>query len=151
METMAKMAESPFQGLIPRLDTIRRVPSRYHSILPLELMKNYQFVVIGAAHGSLTVAIIDQRQRPILESLQRLTGRSIFFVYVNPARMCLIIDRIERSERRRCRQLLGCPYYLHRIQLQGITWFLFAKKTSAVKERRIWLLSRRPVLRPRLE
>lgn len=127
MEKMAKMAESPFQGLIPRLDTIRRVPSRYHSILPLELMKNYQFTVIGAAPGTLTVAITNHEQRIIIESLKELTGRSIFTVFVDPARMRLLIERLERGERRKYRSLLGRPCYLHRIQLQTITWFLFAR------------------------
>ena len=119
------MADSPFYGRpIPRLDTIRRVPSRYHRILPLELMKNYQFIVVGAARGTLTVAITDQEQRPIIETLQKLTGHAIFPVFVNPTTMRLLIDRIERCERRKYRRLLGRPYYLHRIQLQSIIQFL---------------------------
>ena len=128
METMTKMADSPFHSLIPRLDTIRRVPGRYHRILPLELMKNYQFIVVGATYNTLTVAIMNQQQRPIIESLKKLTGRSIFTVFIDPARMRLLIDRVERCERRKYRKLLGRPYYLHRIQLQGIVWFLLAEK-----------------------
>jgi Type II secretion system (T2SS), protein E, N-terminal domain len=125
METMAKMADSPFHGPIPRLDTIRRVPSRYHRILPLELMKNYQIIVVGAARGTLTVAITSQEQRPIIESLQKLTGHPIFTVFVNPATMRMLIERVERCERRKYRKLIGRPYYLHRIQLQSILQFLF--------------------------
>ncbi len=130
METMTKVADSPFYGLIPRLDTMRRVPDRYHRILPLALMKQYQFIIVGVAPGTLTVAITNQKQRTIIESLQRFTGRSIFAVYINPDRMRLLIDRIERCERRKYSQLLGRPYYLHRIQLQAITWFLFTREPS---------------------
>jgi len=129
METMVTMADSPFHSLIPRLDTMRRVPSRYHRILPLELMKDYQFIVVGVAPGTLTVAITNQQQEFIIDSLKKLTGRSIFTVFVNPARMRLLIDRIERCERRKYRNLLGRPYYLHRIQLQAIIGFLVAGKT----------------------
>lgn len=118
------MADSPFYGPIPRLDTIRRVPGRYHRILPLEVMKDYQFLVVGSAPGTLTVAITNQQQRPIIETLKKLTGQSIFTVLVDPARMRLLIERIERCERRKYRKLLGRPYYLHRIQLQSIIHFL---------------------------
>lgn len=121
------MASRPFDSPIPRLDSIRRVPSRYHRILPLELMKDHQFIVVGAARGSLTVAITDQRQQPLIESLKILTGYSIFTVFVDPARMQLLIERIERCERRKYRKLLGRPYYLHRIQLQSIVQYLLMK------------------------
>jgi Type II secretion system (T2SS), protein E, N-terminal domain len=124
METIAMMADSPFDGLIPRLDTIRRIPGRYHQILPLELMKDHQFIIIGAARGTLTVAITDQEQKPIIEFLEKLTGKSIFIVFVNPSIMRLLIERVERCEQRKHRKLLGRPYYLHRIQLQSIIQFL---------------------------
>lgn len=125
------MASSPFYGPIPRLDTIRRVPTRYHRILPLELMKDFQLIVVGAAPGTLTIAITDQQQEPVIELLKKLTGRAIFTVYVDPARMRLLIDRVERCEQRKYRKLLGCPCYLHHIQLQGIILFLLAAKQYA--------------------
>lgn len=128
METMTKIADSPLHSLIPRLDTIRRVPSRYHRILPLELMKNYHFIVVGAAQGTLTVAITGQQQEPIIKALQKLTGYAIFTVFVDPLRMRQLIDRMERCERRKYSKLLGRPYYLHRIQLQAIVWFLLTEK-----------------------
>ena len=118
------MADRPFDGPIPRLDNIRRVPSRYHRILPMELMKDHQFIVVGAARGSLTVAITDLQQQPLVDYLKNLTGYSIFTVLVDPARMHLLIDRVERCERRKYRKLLGRPYYLHRIQLQSIIQYL---------------------------
>lgn len=123
METMAKMANGPFYGPIPRFDTIRRVPSRYHRIFPLELMKDYQFTVVGAAGNTLTIAISDQQPGPVLESLNKLTGRAVFPVLVEPARLRLLIERIERCEQRKYYQLRSHPYYLHGIQLQSIIQF----------------------------
>jgi predicted metalloprotease len=90
-------------------------------------MKSYQFIVVGAAGGILTVAITNQQQRTIIQSLEKLTGYSIFTVFVDQSRMRLLIDRIERCEHRKYRKLLGRPYYLHRIQLQCIVSFLLAE------------------------
>lgn len=120
VETMAKMANAPFHGPIPRFDTIRRIPSRYHRIVPLALMKEYQFAVIGAAGNTLTIAITYQQQRAVIESLNKLTGRTVFPVLVDPARMRLLIERIERCEQRKYYQLRGRPCYLHSAQLQSI-------------------------------
>ena len=114
------MANIPCHTPIPRFDTIRRVPSRYHRIFPLALMKEYQFAVIGAAGNTLTIAISDQQPRPMIESLNKLTGRAVFPVLVEPARMHLLIERIERCERRKYYQLRGRRNYLHNAQLQSI-------------------------------
>ena len=124
METMAQMANGPLSGPIPRFDTIRRVPSRYYRIFPLALMKAHQFIVIGVAGNTLTIAIVDQQQRPLLESLKKLSGHAVFPVFVDRARMRMLIERIERCERRRSQQLHGHPYYLHSIQSQSILRFL---------------------------
>lgn len=124
METMAKMANVPFHGPIPRFDTIRRVPSRYQRIFPLTLMKAHQFAVIGAAGNTLTVAITYQQQRAVIESLNKLTGRTVFPVLVEPARMHLLIERIERCEQRKYYQLRGRSCYLRGIQLQSIVHVL---------------------------
>lgn len=113
---------------IPRLDTIRRVPTRFHQILPLELMKRYQFIVVGAARGVLTVAISDIQQEPLIDSLKNLTGKPIFTVLIEPSRMRMMIDRIERCQYRRKMKLLGHPYYLHRVQLRAI--MLYVLKAS---------------------
>ncbi len=127
-ETIAKMANVPFHGPIPRFDTIRRVPSRYHRIFPLALMKAYQFAVIGAAGNTLTIAITYQHQRPVIESLHKLTGRAVFPVLVEPARMRLLIEGIERCEQRKYYQLRGRPHYLHNVQLQSILQVLLMMK-----------------------
>lgn len=127
METMATMAKVPFHGPMPRFDTIRRVSSRYHRIFPLALMKEYQFAVIGAAGNTLTIAISDQQPRPVVDSLKKLTGRAVFPVLVEPSRMRLLIERIERCERRKYYQLRH-PYYLHSVQLHSIMEALLLMK-----------------------
>lgn len=88
---------------IPGFRTLRRVPVPYRSILPLELMKRYQCLVVGAANGTLTVAISDQRGKPVLELLKVVTGCAIFPVWVHPARMQLLLHRLERYEHSRIR------------------------------------------------
>lgn len=119
------MVSSLIDGPIPRLDNVRRVPSRYHQILSLELMKQCQCIVVGAAQGVLTVAITDQQQKSIIESLEKLTGYAIFTVLIDSARMRLLISRIERCEwQERKKKLLGRPCYLHRLQLHSIIVYL---------------------------
>ncbi len=119
------MANSLIDRSIPRLDTVRRVPGRLHQILPLELMKQYQCVVVGAAQGTLTVAIVNQQQQAIIKSLEKLTGYTIFTVLIDPARIRLLISRIERCEwQKRDKKLLGRPCYLHRNELHSILLYL---------------------------
>ncbi len=83
--------------VLPRYRTLRRIPPSCRSILPLRVMKRYQCLVVGAAHKTLTVAITDQHHRAILPLLRMLTGRTIFTVFVDPARMQLLLRRLERS------------------------------------------------------
>jgi len=120
VETMAKMAKGPFHGPIPRFDAIRRVPSCYQRIFPLALMKRYQFAVIGAVGNTLTIVVTDQQLRAAIGSLKKLTDHAVFPVLVEPTCMHLLIERIERCERREYYHLRGYPYYLHQVQLQGI-------------------------------
>jgi len=74
---------------------------RYQCILPLEVMKRYRCAVVGSAQGVLTVAITNERDTYLIETLTRLTGRPIFPVWVNPARMHLLIQRLERWQQRK--------------------------------------------------
>ena len=122
MET--KMVNSLDNDTLPRLPIIRRVPTRYQRILPLTLMKQLQCSVVGAAPGVLTIAISDSRHIATSASLEKITGRRIFFVLVDPACMRLLITRLERYEHHKCREALGCPYYLHRLQLLAFHRFL---------------------------
>ncbi|HAG97845.1 MAG TPA: hypothetical protein DCL75_03040 [Ktedonobacter sp.] len=107
MGTMKEIADSVRGSLIPQFCILRRVPLRYHHVLPLKVMKQHQCIVIGAAQGVLTVAITDRQNTAVIESLRRLTGHAIFPVLVGQASMRLLIRRIERcqqSKRAFCRR-----------------------------------------------
>jgi hypothetical protein len=97
--TMKQLAHRRPVRPIPGFRTLRRVPVAYRSLLPLELMKRYQCLVVGAAKGTLTVAITDVQNPGVLELLSRVTGCAIFPVWVHPARMHLLLHRLERYER----------------------------------------------------
>ncbi len=84
--------------MIPRLWTLRRIPGRYRHLLPVAVMKRYQCVVIGGDQSILTVAITDPKSTYILNILSTLTGCTIFPVLIDPARMRLLIRRLERME-----------------------------------------------------
>jgi hypothetical protein len=122
MET--EMVNGLSNGTLPRLPIIRRVPTRYSRMLPLTLMKQWQCTVVGAARGVLTVAISDSQQVATAASLEIITGQRIFFVLVDPPCMRLLISRLERYEHQKCREALGRPFYLHRLQLHAFILFL---------------------------
>ncbi len=110
---------------IPRFDTVRRVPPRYRYVLPLDIIKRHRCLVLGSAHGVLTVAVTDTENRSLIDTLEKLTGHRIFTVLIEPTRMQMLIERLERSSiPRYTRQALGRPCYLHRVQLTAIVWTL---------------------------
>ena len=74
---------------------------RYRRMLPLTFMKRFQCIVVGSAQGVLTVAITDQQNTSVIESLRSITGRAIFPVLIDPTRMRLLIQRVERYEQYR--------------------------------------------------
>ena len=121
------MVNSCLHGLIPRLDTFRRVPGRYQHILPLALMKHLHCIVVGAERGALTIAIADTKQIEVIAPLEKITGRRIFVVLVDNAHLRLLIARLERNVGRTPLGRIGCPHYLHRLQLQSYTRFLIDK------------------------
>lgn len=86
-------------GPIPIYASIRRVPERYHRLLPLALMKRYQCVVIGSEQGCLTIAVTRTEQKRIIQVLRGYTRKPIVTVLVEPARMRLLISRIERCQK----------------------------------------------------
>ena len=98
---MQETIPSVHDNLIPQLRDLRRIPMRYQRMLPLKVMKRYQCAVVGSAHGVLTVAITDRSYTALIEALSEFTGCTIFPVCVEPARMRLLIKRIERCEQRR--------------------------------------------------
>jgi len=84
---------------IPHLSELRRAPVRYRHILPLPFMKRYQCLVVGAASGNLTIAITDTHHLEVIESVHKYTGKRVFPVLIDPRRMQLLLQRIERCER----------------------------------------------------
>ena len=111
---------------IPTLAAVRWVPTRYQHILPLEVIKRHQCLVLGGARGVLTVAIADTRDRPLVDALEKFTGRRIFTVLIDPVSMRILIERLERdSSRRGTRQKsLVRPCYLHRVQLRALVNYI---------------------------
>jgi len=135
---MKDISESEYGNPIPQLSVLRRVPMGYRQILPLTIMKRYQCIVVGAAHGVLTVAITDRQNMAVIESLSRYTGRAIFPVLIDPKRMSLLIQRIERCEQ--CRRIfyskgkqakeIECYLYAQRrLQVGSILMFVTSQKT----------------------
>jgi len=119
MGNMKDIADSVRGNLIPQLYVLRRVPMRYRRMLPLTFMKRFQCIVVGSAQGVLTVAITDQQNTSVIESLRSITGRAIFPVLIDPTRMRLLIQRVERYEQyrqalsARTRDAREQAYYLH--------------------------------------
>ncbi len=139
MGTLKEIADRVRGNLIPQFYILRRVPNRYRRSLPLTVMIQHQCIVIGAAQGVLTVAITDRENTSVIESLRQLTGRAIFPVLINPARMRLLIQRLERSEYcghgfcRRTTEGKVSESYLHtlyRIKADSIVLFLLSQRTG---------------------
>lgn len=96
-------AECSGSQVIPLLDAVRRVPARYHHVLPLPVIKQQQCLVLGAEAQILTVGITAREHEALLACLQMLTGMAIFPVLIEPRRMHLLIRRMERQHRFRQR------------------------------------------------
>ncbi|MBA2286360.1 MAG: hypothetical protein H0W02_12830 [Ktedonobacteraceae bacterium] len=92
---------STYGETAPCFYSLRRVPIPYRQILPLSLLKRYQCVVVGIADGMLTLAAADELLMKDLEVLSELTHSTIFLVLAPPARIPLLIHRVERYERSR--------------------------------------------------
>ena len=111
MGKMQDRARNVHGNLIPQFRDLRRISIRYQCILPLQVMKRYRCAVVGCAQGVLTVAITDQCDPSLIAALAHLTGRAIFPVWVNPARMHLLIQRMERWQQ--CQdEMLRWPHLL---------------------------------------
>ena len=117
---------SVHDNLIPQFRDLRRIPTRYRYILPLNVMKQYRCAVIGSAQGVLTVAISDRCDPSLIEALTKLTGRPIFPVWVNPARMHLLIQRLERWQQRKD-EMLRWPHLLISFEVHMIVAISLAK------------------------
>ena len=139
MGTMKDIADNVRGSLIPQLFVLRRVPMGYRRTLPLTIMKRFQCIVVGSAPGILTVAITDRQNTSVIESLRVFTGHAIFPVLIDPARMQLLIQRIERNEycwnafhSRENREPKKTDYYQYsmlRFKVGSIVMLLVSQKT----------------------
>ncbi len=136
MGTIKDIADSVRGNLIPQLYVLRRVPMRYRRMLPLTFMKRFQCIVVGSAQGVLTVAITDRQNTSVIESLRNITGQAIFPVLIDPTRMRLLIQRVERYEQYRQAfnaRIREQAYYLHmkrQFQISSIMILLVYQKTQ---------------------
>ena len=130
---MKAMAGSEPGCTIPQYSNLRRVPGRFRQILPLDVMKHYQCVVVGYARGVLTVAISDQQDITVIETLSKLTRRTIFPVLVNPVRIQLLIQRLENTKRNKGKAFREIstlqPLYIHALVMP----FTLTKKNNPLK------------------
>src|SRR5437764_5302216 len=126
---MTDSSESLDGNPIPQLSELRRAPLCYRHILPLTIMKQYQCIVVGAAKGKLTIAITDTQNLEVIEALSRYTRKTIFPVLIDPKRMHLLLQRIERreqgrgnlySKRNQAKGTAGYLYTLQQIQISSI-------------------------------
>jgi hypothetical protein len=138
MGSMKDIANNVRGSLIPELFVLRRVPVRYRRVLPLTVMKRFQCIVVGSAQGVLTVAITDTQNTLAIESLRRITGQAIFPVLIDPNRMHLLLQRIERCElcrralyptAREIKEIECYLYVLHRLQVASIVMLLSHQNT----------------------
>jgi hypothetical protein len=138
MGSMKDIANNVRGSLIPELFVLRRVPVRYRRVLPLTVMKRFQCIVVGSAQGVLTVAITDTQNTLAIESLRRITGQAIFPVLIDPNRMRLLLQRIERCElcrralyptAREIKEIECYLYVLHRLQVASIVMLLSHQNT----------------------
>ncbi|HEX6478423.1 MAG TPA: hypothetical protein VF043_06230 [Ktedonobacteraceae bacterium] len=130
---MKEMASGEPDSTIPQYSNLRRVPGRFRHTLPLNVMKQFQCVVVGDARGVLTVAISDQQDITVIETLSQLTRRTIFPVSVSPIRMRLLIKRIENNKRNKGKAFREIstlqPLYIHALVMP----FTLTKKNSSLK------------------
>lgn len=139
MRAMQDISDKVRGNLIPQLFVLRRAPMRYRHVLPLKVMKQFQCIVVGSAPGVLTVAITDRQNTLVIESLKKFTGQAIFPVLIDPTRMRLLIQRIERNEycwnafhSRENREPKKTDYYQYsmlRFKVGSIVMLLLSQKT----------------------
>lgn len=118
------MQSKQYNGPIPQLRAIRRVPTRYQQLLPLEWMKQHQCIVVGGAGGMLTIAITDAEDKSLIGSMEKLIRHRIFTVLIEPARMRLLIERMERDSYRQQKSWPCSTHYIHQHLLRGILQLL---------------------------
>lgn len=113
------------EGSIPRFYSLRRVPRACSNILPLEVMKRYQCVVVGLTGRTLTLAIIHPRHLFLCKAISKCTGYTVFPVYVEPSRVRLLLQRLERAEHGRpALRALAFHHYAYVLHAKSIALLL---------------------------
>jgi hypothetical protein len=74
----------------------------------------------------MTIAITDRKNLSVAALLSKLTGKAIFPVLVEPSRVNLLINRLERYKRDE-HNTLGYLYSLHRLQINSMVMTLIYK------------------------
>lgn len=90
--------QSTWDNDVPQLRNLRRIPTQYRRMLPLEFMKLYQCAIIGDEEGVLTLAITESCAISTLRLIGKMTGQSLFPVLVGTRRMRYLIRHIERAD-----------------------------------------------------
>src|SRR6266516_2891842 len=101
------------------------MPLHYRRILPLKMMKQYLYIVVDTTQGELTITFAAQPNKSVIEALKKLTKHKIFPVLVAPAKIRLLIHRIESYEQHR--HSLNWPYYVHWFQVHSMLEYILAK------------------------
>lgn len=125
LKTVKEMASHANSFHVPRFDTLRWVPLRYRRILPLSVMKQYQCIVVGATRGELTMAFVARPGRSVIAMLRKLTGHDIFPVLTEPARIHMLIHRIESYEQHS--HTFKCPHYIHWSLVHSIVEYILSE------------------------
>ena len=129
---MEEIPHTDYCSLMPRFPTLRRVPMCYRHMLPLKVMKHYQCLIVGAARGALTVAITDQQIPLVATLLSKVTRRAIFPVLVDPVRMRLLLQRLERYEHARG-NASGYQSSLRRLQAHFVVMSLMYQQIKMMR------------------
>lgn len=112
-----------WDNTIPHLQSLRRIPTRYRRILPLEVMKQYQCAIVGADEGVLTLAITNMCAISTIIVLSEMTESVIFPVLVDASRMRHLIKRLEYTDRYRHKRQKSA-LFLHPRQTQVLSTLL---------------------------
>lgn len=72
----------------------------------------------------LTIAITDAENKSLIGSMEKLTRHRIFTVLIEPARMRLLIERMERDSYRQQKNRHCSTCYIHQRLLHGILQLL---------------------------
>ena len=88
----------------------------------MQVMRQCRCIVVGSGRGVLTVAFDERPGVRVVHGLRNLTGQTIFPVLIRPARMNLLLQRIEFWHS--CHASRNHQYYLHRYPIHALLQLL---------------------------